>query len=298
MGIAFRHCTATVRRTVVTSWALGSACVGLVAHPLHARADVVAEPTSVVGRTLVNDEPRDPIEACIESHVQLQLHEREYRFTEALSVASACTDRRCPDEISADCRAWSSAIEQRMPVVRVMVEAKPQVPVALRLDGTSLAVRRFPLTLRLDPGGHEIAASQDTQSTRVQLHLQPGETRDVTLVLLPQPASEAAPSGGLQWWQWGVGSVGVAALATFAVLGIQAQQARARASENCAPLCTQATVTQINQRAIGADVALGVAAASGIALIASWPSSSAAVTTVAVAPVVATVAGIRVDTRY
>src|SRR5690606_41185232 len=119
-----------------------------------------------------------------------------------------------------------------------------------------------------------------------------------TLVLLPPPAAEAAPDGGLEWWQWGVGGLGAAALTTFAVLGIQAQQARARASDKCAPLCTHDTVTRINQRAIAADVALGLAAASGIVLLASWPSSPAAVTTVAVAPVVETVAGIRVDTSY
>lgn len=278
------------------------ACLALTPQRLSAQGGVELASSAQVAPSASSPTPVESspatVEACIDAHVQFQLHERAQRWSEALLVSRGCSDPHCPEEIRADCVAWSRAVDQRMPSVRVMVEAEPQLPVELWLDGESLGVATAPITLHVDPGAHEIAASQAGHTARVNVTLAPSEKREVTLVLRSGAQTHAAHSDGLDWWQWSVGGVGSVALVAFAVLGIQAQQAQARASANCAPLCTEDTVQRINQRALGADLALGVAALSGLVLWASWPSTQTPGSTVAIAPVAETVTGIRVDTYY
>ncbi len=267
-----------------------AALPGMPPASASAAATASADSAAAVSSTL-------SVESCVDAHVRVQLHERRNSYNEALAASRGCADPRCPREIRADCVTWARQLDARMPRVRVAIEANPQQPIALWLDGKPLDSTTYPVTLRVDPGMREIAASQAGQTARVRLTLQPGDERDVTLVLLPT-ANDDAEEDDLQWWHWSVGGIGSAAVVAFAVLGVQARQAHAQASKTCAPLCTDDTVASIHQRAVGADVALALAAVSGLVLWYSWPKTRERASTVAVAPMAESGAGIRVETTY
>jgi len=193
-------------------------------------------------------------------------------------------------------------IAPRVAHLRLLFPARPREGAAFTLDGEPLATPSGdPLVISVDPGRHAIAATApQSEGYHVDLEVE-GDGALVSLVVpdLPSRASQTFSSPAVRPAPaaqrivgWSVASVGAAALAVGAALGVSAIVLWDDVSERCpAPVCDDGEAIAQGERAgvlaDGATLALGIGAASatlGLVLALTAPSQGGHGATVALVP--------------
>lgn len=225
------------------------------------------------------DEQKSPAQLCAADHEKAQLQRLEGQLLAARQSLLQCASEACPSFIRNDCVRWLEEVRQETP--SVILEAKgddgPLTDVQVLVDGEVLTESLTGKTIPLDPGPYTfefVSPSGETREKKVLLHQ--GERHAVVEADFRSEeelvAAGVTPPGprdsGVETHRpipvsaYIAGGVTVAALASFAVFGIIAKNQEGDALETCAPNCGAPVVDDIKQKALIADISLGVGAAA------------------------------------
>jgi hypothetical protein len=225
----------------------------LVAHP------AAADPTK---------------QACAQAYVDAQVARKEGRLRDARSKLQACGDPACPAALRRDCTRWLPEVEATLPslAVRVVDADGASVPSAqVTVDG-----QPFTGPAAVDPGERVVvvqAPGMLEAQTRVELAAGDGRRDVVVRLERPKPAvgapptaaepAAATPARGVPVAPVVLGAIGLVGLGAFAVLGSLGNGKKADLdASHCKPSCSADDVGTIKTMYVGADVSLGVGAAS------------------------------------
>jgi hypothetical protein len=224
----------------------------------------------------VGDEPHDDLkDACAASYEQGQTLRRAGNLSWAQAQLDICK-RTCPEELAKDCARWSAELDREIPSVLVTAvdqRGKPVDGVSLSIDGTDVAMPRNSRPLKLAAGAHRLVLVKDGERIERSIELRPRE-QNVRIEIVfqrsqvtPPVSRRAARSFSPPVSVWILGGIGVAGLATGAILGVKGQLDRSDLRSRCAPDCDQTEVDSIKREWVIGGIAAGVgAAALGVAV--------------------------------
>jgi hypothetical protein len=239
---------------------------------------------------------------CAEAYTQAQVARKESRLKEAKDKLTLCANASCPAALRKDCTPWLAEVEADLPTVTVKpVDETGRVVDGARIsvDGTSVTRDGDVATLRLDPGEHVVRIEADGKKAAEQkITVAKGAPRrELTLKLdaegrvATEPTSPPKAEGAsrpVPALVWVFGGIGVAGVATFAVLGSIGKGKKGDLDTRmCKPHCDPGTVSAIKTDYNAADVALavgGVAMAAGLVVFLTRPEAKPEETSVILAP--------------
>jgi hypothetical protein len=250
--------------------ALPVRCGGNVTAKLRGMVIAASTATSMVGLWSSAALAAPTKEQCIGAYEQAQVSIKRGELSKGRDEVRVCLDSACPPKLQADCATWLSDIETKQPTIVVTyVDTKSvrrtdvevfvdNVSVAKSLDGRAIAVNPGAHTVRIQPAGdapmeEKYLAREGVKSDAVNFSRAP-----LAVVGGGGPAPEPTrPIPATVWIAGGVGVVGIASFATFALLGKTAQNDL----EACKGRCAEADVKSVKTKYAIADISLAVGAA-------------------------------------
>jgi hypothetical protein len=213
----------------------------------------------------------DEREVCAEAADQAQQLRDEGKYRQARDQMYTCARDVCPTPIKRDCIQWLADLEKLAPTVvfaakqggRDLIDVKvfmDGVLVAERLDGKPVPVDLGEHTFKFEHAGevHEeravIAAGQKLRNITADFAPEASGAGTDGGPSMPPPEEERRGSAVPALV---VGGIGLAALGTFAVFGIQGLNA-VDDLQRCEPNCAKADVSSARTKLIVADISLGV----------------------------------------
>jgi hypothetical protein len=208
--------------------------------------------------------------ACIQEHAESQKLKKAGKLSAAHELLLKCAREACPAPIRAECSDWAQEVEASTPSILVDVKAadgSTRSDVEIWIDGVLRAKTLSGMPIPLDPGQHEVEArprGSAPMKRAVLVNLDDKRTRiDFTLPARPaakRPSERARPAPtakGIPTASIILGSLGVVALGTGGYFGYRAKM-RADELEQCKPHCDRGEADSMRQKALIADVSLGV----------------------------------------
>lgn len=222
------------------------------------------------------DEPHDDLkDACAASYEQGQTLRRAGNPSWARAQLDICT-RTCPEELAKDCTRWSAELDLEIPSVVITAvdrSGKPVDGVSLNIDGTDVAMPRNGRPLKLEAGAHRLVLVKDGERLERGIELRAREQNVAVEIVFqrsrptPSTSRPTARPFSPPVSVWILGGIGVAGLATGAILGVKGQLDRRELRASCAPDCDQSQVDSIEREWMIGGIAAGVgAAALGVAV--------------------------------
>lgn len=222
---------------------------------------------------------------CIERHAESQKLRKAGKLGEAKDLLVQCASEECPAPIREECGKWAEEVEASLPSILIEVRGDDgalRSDVEIWIDGTRRAESLTGLPLPLDPGEHEIEirpARQKPEKRRVLVNVG-AKGQSVAFSLAKKPVSKRAGSGtalrkaaprseakGTPTAAYVLGGVGLVALGVGGYFGYTAKT-RADALEDCRPHCDRDEADAMRQKALVADISLGVGVvALGVATV-------------------------------
>jgi hypothetical protein len=213
-------------------------------------------------------------QACLDAYVAGQERKIERRFGAAREALEVCSQPSCPRDLARECAAWLREVESATPSLslRALDElGRPLADARVSVDGKAeTGVADAPVDV--DPGEHQLRfvapgheprqVSVDAVAGRkglvVEARLAPTPA-PVAPAPAPAPAPLVARKVPVDAWVW----LGLGALAggAGAYLGVTTLQRYDDLGSSCRPRCAHEDVDALRSRALGADIALGLAVA-------------------------------------
>jgi hypothetical protein len=202
---------------------------------------------------------------CFDAYEQAQRFRKAYQLRAAREQLIACGAEACPTFVRQDCSKWLGEVEASTPTIVVLARRADGTTVEdarATLDGSPLGDRLDGRAIAVDPGPHELRCEAGGVSVQSHIVVAEGVKNQPFYVTLgtapaprqtaPAPAPKEEPreraTRGLPTATWvlgGVALVGGISFATFAVVG--------RATQSCAPNCTQSQVDDLRRDYLIAD---------------------------------------------
>ncbi len=211
------------------------------------------------------DASATPVETCIAAHENGQVLRREGKLRTARQQLEACTASACPAEIRSDCAAWRSELADAVPTVVFSLrdEQGPVRAARIFVDDEPITDPTDGRALPIDPGSHvfRFEASDGRVVTKTLIVLEGVKNRVITAIFgggeAPTSTSSSLPIG-----MWVAGSVGVAGIVIFGVLGGVGLSKETDLRDTCQGSCAQGDVDEVERLYLAADVvgAIGLAA--------------------------------------
>ena len=233
----------------------------------------------------------DEVRACVTASEQAQQLRDDGKLKQAREQMLVCAREACPAPVRKDCAAWLAALDASVPtiVLSAQDEGKHDLfEVEVRLDGALLKNPLDGKAIPVDPGPHTLRfEAKGRPPVEERVLVREGEKRRTVMVQLPAVgASASAPSAsGAEAAESSapsaspsrvpvasilLGSVGVAALGSFAAFGILGKNQLSTLRETCGVThsCAEADVSAARVKLTVADVSLGVSVvAIGVATV-------------------------------
>lgn len=241
----------------------------------------------------------DPKLVCAAAAERGQKERDEGRLLDARRQLLVCADDACPAIVRRSCAEWLGEIEPRIPsiVLRVVDASNRDLTRAsVSVDGEPIALDGR--AIALDPGQHhvEIKVERTPQPTAYDFLAVEGESGRLVRIELQEVSQNNArrtppprdnrfviPDGA-----WILAGTGVLALGAFAYFGIAATNDRADLEHSCSPTCTAEQTRPGRDKALAADITLGVGLAAIAGSIAwAWlaqPKPESARVTASISP--------------
>jgi hypothetical protein len=229
--------------------------------------------------------PSERTLACVSASTQGQVERDRGLLLAARTQFHSCAQAACPSIVSSSCSAWLVDLEQRIPslVVRVSEpDERDLTGASVRIDGAAVTLDGRPV--QLDPGAHNIVVSAPgwLAAERTLVLAEREQARLLVIELQRSEESIAAPTAEREQGaslkpqrfhvpvaSWVLGGLGVAGVASFAVLRVTAGSELAHLQETCSPECPRSSSERGRNLALAADVSLGIGAAA-LAGAAAW----------------------------
>lgn len=248
-------------------------------------------------------------ESCRNAYVETQRLQRAAQFLAARRAAVACGQDTCSDTVRSQCSTWLENIERAVPTVvidarddtgaalaDVQLEANGSV-VTERLNGRALELDPGEYVLRFRHGEHVVEQRtliREAEKYRtIAVRFDPRPTPAVPARAEPEaPAAPPGPASPPPWAEslaagatasraptsdtslptasYLLGGLGLAGVATFAVLATSGYASERNLRRTCAGACEADRVNAVRARYLVADVALGVGVSSLAAAVAVW----------------------------
>jgi hypothetical protein len=183
--------------------------------------------------------------------------------------------------VKKSCVEWLIDLDRRIPSVVARVAEHNQhdiIGASVSIDGAPVASDGRPV--QLDPGMHTIVASAPGWPRSERTFLL-AEREQVRLLLMelrrPEPPAPTPPRESARFRvpraSWILGGLGVAGIASFAVLRVEAGRELDHLRDSCSPDCPHARTERGRHDALAADLSLGIGVAA-IAGAGAWALGS------------------------
>ena len=211
---------------------------------------------------------------CSDAYEHGQELKLAHKLDEARAAFLVCAKPACPKVVRDDCARWLGEIEATLPgvIVRLRRSGGPFDDARVLVDGVVMAEHADEHVIAVDPGKHVVRVEpRGCAPHEAPVTIGTGERMPVELEVCqevppqkivqppppPPPVARPLPIGPIV-----VGGVGVAAFASFVVLGAVGLADSNHLRSTCYPRCVnQSAVDSANAELAGADVSLGVAIA-------------------------------------
>jgi hypothetical protein len=228
----------------------------------------------LLGTARAAENPQD----CAQAYEKAQEEKTAGRLSGAMANLKTCVAQECPAFIREDCLRWMLQTESALPTVVFSVEedGNDLTDVQLLCDNKLLTGRLDGKALPIDPGLHEFSFRvPGHRSVERKILAREGEHNRIIKVafnsstkLLP-PVAPASKSSGTAFQAEpkpqsgrfgpyalaGVGMVGLAGFATFAILG---NSQAGDLERTCSPNCQPSQVDSVKTKYHLADASLGM----------------------------------------
>lgn len=239
----------------------------------------------------------DDVEACAQASEKGQLLRLQGKLDGARKEFLACIADACPALVRKDCAQFLDAVEAAQPTI-VLAAKEPSggdlVDVAVSLDGVAFAAKLDGKAVRVDPGPHELVfRAAGRVEVRLKVLVKEGEKSRVVEATMPKIVVEVpATPRPSPWLGFVAGGVALVGFGGFVGFGLSARSDVRALEERCGTRCPSDEVDRARQKALFADVSLGLAlVATGLSIygfVRARPEPSAT-TSVAVGPGWATI---------
>jgi hypothetical protein len=214
---------------------------------------------------------------CVDAYTTAQVSRRENRLKDARDKLLVCSNAACPPTLRKDCVPWLAEVDAALPTLAVKpVDETGRVveDATIAIDGRGVAREGDLAAARVDPGEHVIRVeAPGMKSAEERVSLAAGSPRREVVVHLGRAAAPAAAKSPVEAppeasrpipaATFVLAGVGVAGVATFAVLGAIGSGKKSHLDDlGCKPNCKPSDVDAIKTDYIAADVALGVGGAA------------------------------------
>jgi hypothetical protein len=243
----------------------------------------------------------DPPEsqACIQSHYDGQVAQREGRLLVAREAFTRCSVPDCPAVIREDCGSLQREVSQKIPsVVLAARSARGDEPgVKVSMDGVPIVAMPEGKALELESGRHvfrfehpDFAPVEMTviilagdRNRAIVAELAPRASAEVPAPVLHRSTRTLEEPGPVLWPTYLVGGVALVGLGIFIGFGAKGVSDRSEllGDTGCAPFCSDEELSGPRRDFLIADVGLGVALAATTAtilLVALRPTKKSTVT--------------------
>jgi hypothetical protein len=230
----------------------------------------------------------DKKQSCSDAYEQVQRARKAGKFSEAKTSATTCANPSCPDWMTADCTKWATEIESTMPsLVLEIVDDKDRDVVDAEITLDDVKIPSLGVAIPVDPGTHLVRIMRNGETTEQSvvalegrknrvIHIKIEKGGNATTVVhdpsldVPdfgdKPAAgtdttkETKSASGGRPLAWIFGSVGLAGVAGFAILGLTGNSKKSSLDNTCHPTatCTDAQVGEVKTYYALADTALGI----------------------------------------
>lgn len=284
-----------LRGTIGLAAMLGSLTPGLVRAeaegPISAAPAARNEATTPTGAKAADATPLEGGEStaatCARFHEAAQIERFDGRLLEAREALRSCAEEGCPTFVRNDCMRWLDEIQGQIPTVvfEALGDEGPIADVEVRVGDRIVTRHLDGKPIEVSTGISEFTFTQPSgQQTVVRVSIRPGESNHVVSADFRQASAPTSPPPSVQQPLEAkpiamvdarpIPALAIAAGATTLIattmgvaLGTAAKVKEGEAAGSCAPDCSDGVVSEISNYALAADVAFGVAIASGITTV-------------------------------
>jgi hypothetical protein len=235
----------------------------------------------------------DVKQACVAASTDGQSLRDSGKLTEAREKLVACARDECPVIVRKYCAEWLAQVEERIPSVvfrAQTAEGDDVTDATVTVDGAAPHAVDGTAT-RLNPGEHavrfehpgdppvemRVVVAETEKGRIVSGRFAPKAVASKAVAAAPAPETPAtsAGGGGVSPVAIALAGVGVLGLGSFAYFGLTATSDLNNLKQTCAPYCASSDLDAVKQKALFADISLGVGvAALGAATVVFFTSRS------------------------
>ncbi len=211
----------------------------------------------------------DEREQCKESAEQAQALRDEGKYRRAREQMLVCVRDVCPGPIKSDCGRWLSELDSVAPTVvfGARVGEKDVADVKVTMDGVLVTERLDGKPVLVDSGEHTFKFEHQGQVKEERVIIRAAEKARPIIITFggatktepppPPPGGGAAVDEPSIVPPIVVGGIGVLALGSFALFGIQGSN-DVDELQKCKPKCQESDVDKARTKLIIADISLGI----------------------------------------
>lgn len=206
---------------------------------------------------------------CIAAHEDGQVQLSAGQLLGARDEFLQCAAERCPSIVRKECLALQESVQAALPSIVLAAtdgRGRDVSGASAVIDGVRRIESLDGRALELDPGPHSIEfLLSDGRRQTLQVTLREAEKyrRISASFRVPRTSSTKENGGaGPSPVAYVLAGVGVVALGSFVVFGLDGNSKQRELERTCAPNCTQSKVDEMRRSHLIADISLGVSVAA------------------------------------
>lgn len=213
------------------------------------------------------------VNECVQAHTSGQELRQDGHLLESRAKFLQCSQEQCPTLVRAECLGIIDELRSQIPsvVFRVTVDGEPRPNIAVSVDGKELFPEIPTRALEIDPGIHRFSFRYGELAP---IEREVAITEGERLVQVPaaftspkaspdkgaktEPKRNTAASRSIPIPVYVLAGVGALGLGSFVGFGLATRSKEGSLRSSCSPNCAQSEIDALENRALTADVSLGI----------------------------------------